>query len=112
MMADAAAERKGVNEARFREANEQLDAAAQDLLAAEDESVVPFLCECPRLDCTQVVLVRLSEYAEVRSHERRGFAADGHEDLTIERIVAKNERFTVTEKFGAAADAFVAEGEP
>jgi hypothetical protein len=55
------------------------------------------------------VLVTLSEYGDVRANDSGGVSALGHEDLTVERVVARNDRFVVTEKFGPAEDAFVAE---
>jgi hypothetical protein len=64
--------------------------------------LIPFLCECPEPECKQVVLLTLSEYEEVRSSGRGGLAALGHEDGSIERVVARNERFVTTEKFGEA----------
>src|SRR4051794_25025454 len=42
------AERKALNEGTFREANERLERVARDLVDADDASLVPFLCECPR----------------------------------------------------------------
>ena len=98
-------ERKTRNEGRFREANERLDRGARELVGADDSSsCVPFLCECPRPECTEVVLLSLGEYEQVRSHPAQGLAAIGHEDGEIERVVAQNERFIVTEKVGRAGE--------
>ena len=97
-------ERKALNEGTFRGANETLERGARELVGAHDDSLVPFLCECPRHDCTQVVLVKLTEYEGVRARGERGVAALGHEDLSIERVVAQNDRFIVTEKFGRAGE--------
>ena len=100
-------ERKGLNEATFREANERLEAGARELIGADDDSLVPFLCECPRMDCTQVVLLTLAEYEYVRSDGSRGMAVPGHQDETVERLVSQTDRFVVTEKFGPAGDVVV-----
>jgi hypothetical protein len=97
-------ERKALNEGRFRAANEKLDRGARELLAPADDSLVPFLCECPSVDCNLVVMLTLAEYDEVRSTGEGGFAALGHEDLSIERVVARNDRFVRTEKFGRAGE--------
>ena len=51
-----------------------------------------------------MVLLTLAEYEKVRSDEKGGLAALGHEDLSIERVVAQNERFVTTEKFGEAGE--------
>ncbi len=107
-----AEERKAVNEGRFREANEALERGARRILApADTESLVPFLCECPRLDCTAVVLLTLTEYEEVRAAGERGLASNGHEDGAIERVLARNDRFVTTEKFGVAGEVH-ADAEP
>ena len=105
------AERKANNEGAFREANEKLERSAKEIVPAGDESLVPFLCECPRRECTQVVLLTLAEYEQVRAASVRGLAAPGHEDLSIEHVVAENERFLTTEKFGEAGEIH-AEGDP
>ena len=97
-------ERKALNEGRFRAANEKLDREAQEVLPPEDHSFVPFLCECPRVDCTQVVMLTLAEYEDIRSTGTGGFAAVGHEDLSIERVVGENDRFVRTDKFGRAGE--------
>lgn len=106
------AERKGLNQARFADANDRIDRAARDLVGADDPDVVPFLCECPRTDCMQVILVTLAEYERVRSSEMHNLTAPGHEDESVERVVARTERYVVTEKGGDAAAAFAAEREP
>ena len=105
------AERKGLNQARFRDANERLQQGARELVDPDDDDLVPFLCECPRPACTQVVMVTFSEYEFVRADGSRGVEAPGHADETVERVVQETDRFIVTEKFGAAGDV-VAETDP
>ena len=100
-------ERKELNENAFREANESLEQGARELVGADDASFVPFLCECPTPDCTQVVLLTLAEYEDIRARGERGLAARGHDDREIERVVAENDRFVVTEKIGRAGEAHV-----
>jgi hypothetical protein len=98
------AERKALNEGVFREANERLERGAQELIGAAEGSVIPFLCECPRMDCTNVVLMTLAAYEDVRSGPRRGLAVVGHEDLEVEDVVARFDGYVVTEKFGRAGE--------
>ena len=105
------AERKALNEGAFRDANERLEGAAHELLRGDDGSFVPFLCECPKRDCMQVVLLTLAEYEQVRSRGEQGLAALGHEDRTVEHVVDENERFVTTLKFGEAGEVH-AEGDP
>ena len=97
-------ERKALNQTTFRQANEQLARNAAALVGAGDGDPVPFLCECPRQDCTQVLLVTLLEYERVRSDPRWPLTIPGHEDPTIERVVKRTDRFLVAEKLGRAAE--------
>jgi hypothetical protein len=98
------AERKARNEGVFREANEKLEQKAKVLLGADGETTIPFLCECPRQECTAVVLLTLAEYEVVRSVPERGLAKWDHEDPEVEVVVEWNERFVMTEKFGRAGE--------
>jgi hypothetical protein len=103
----SSAERKALNEDTFRNANETLEQGAKTIVGPDAEMPVPFLCECPRLECTEVVLVTIPEYEAVRSDPRRGFAVAGHEDPAIENVVERTDRFLVTEKFGRAGEVFM-----
>ena len=108
----SSAERKALNEGAFRDANERLERAAEEIVGSEAEDTpVPFLCECPQLECTQVVRLTLAEYERVRSGSRQGLAALGHEDPSIENVLERNERFVMTEKFGEAGEVHT-EGDP
>lgn len=98
------AERKALNEGVFREANEKLEQGAERILESDDNGLVPFLCECPDLHCTKIAMLTLAEYRDVRLDGRGGLAVLGHEDLAIERVVARNDRFVKTEKFGRAGE--------
>lgn len=97
-----AAERKALNEGTFRDANEKLERGARKILAGDEDSLVPFLCECPRQECTQVVLLTLAEYEEVRAAPRQGLAVVGHDDPSVERVIKEVDRYVLTEKFGEA----------
>ena len=96
------AERKALNEGTFRDANERIEHGAVHLIGVDDDQLVPFLCECPRMECTDVVLLTTEEYERVRSGPRQGLAALGHEDPEVESVIERNERFVMTEKFGRA----------
>jgi hypothetical protein len=100
-------ERKALNETTFRDANEQLEKKTAALLGEDEPAPVPFLCECPRRECTQVVLVTLSDYERIRGDPRWTLTSPGHEDPEIERVVERTDGFLITEKFGRAADVAV-----
>jgi hypothetical protein len=103
-------ERKALNEGRFRQANEELEHRASEILSGDDGLPVPFLCECPDQTCSEVVLLTFAEYEQIRANPEGGLAAPGHEDLSIERVVARNDRYVTTLK-GGRAGAVHAEGD-
>lgn len=98
--------RRAENEAVFRGANERLEQYAAANVTDDEGRVLPFLCECDRIDCTQVLLATLPEYERVRADSRRSVLVKGHDNPEIERVLEETERFAVTEKFGAAAEAY------
>lgn len=106
------AERVARNEATFREANEGIRAvAAQTELATHD--LVPFICECAEIRCTEIVQLSTEEYEAVRDVPTRFLYARGHERSAARwvRVVDEFDRYTLVEKVGEAA-AIVAELDP
>jgi hypothetical protein len=91
------AERAAQNEARFREANEQIQGKVLELGAREHPA--PYLCECDEPGCTTVVLLTAAEYEDVRSESRRFVVAPGHENPD-DRVLGRHEGSTVIEKTG------------
>jgi hypothetical protein len=91
------AERAAANEARFREANEQIHGKVLELDAQDGRA--PYLCECEDERCTTVVLLAAQEYEDVRSGSRRFLVAPGHVDGDA-RVVDRHDGFTVIEKTG------------
>ena len=93
------------HEISFREENERIQAAADSAVLL---GRIPFVCECPRPDCSDVVLLTYDEYEAIRQHPRRFFNVPGHERDSVaadaEVILAVLDRFTVVEKIGLAGD--------
>jgi hypothetical protein len=94
------------NQSRFREANEQIEAAADRMHLVDP---VPFLCECPRPECTELLRASLDEYEEIRQHPRRFLTAPGHQDIAVETgagvVVDEVEgRYVIVEKVGVAGE--------
>ncbi len=96
-------ERVARNDARFRRANEQIEEAAYEL---DQDGLLPFLCECADLACTQVVELSLGEYEAVRADSRHFLNAPGHEvaGRGTGAVVQRNDRFVVYEKRGHAGE--------
>jgi hypothetical protein len=105
--------RKALNEATFRAANEELRTGTQEIFARggppDAGSLVPFLCECHDVTCTDAVLLTFAEFNKVRASDRRSVIKVGHEDTAIERVIGGNDRFRLAEKFGHAGQVFAAE---
>ena len=91
------AKRAAANEARFREANEQIRARAAQLELPEQPT--PFLCECDDERCTTIVLLTTNEYEAVRSGPRTFLLTPGHQ-TTNDRVLEEHDGFTVVEKTG------------
>jgi hypothetical protein len=94
---ERSAARAAANEARFREANEQIHEKVVELGSLDRPA--PYLCECEDERCTTVVLLRAAEYEHVRGASRRFVVAPGHEDGDS-RVVDQRDGFTVIEKTG------------
>jgi len=94
------AERQGRNESLFREVNERI-AELNQTFHVDGRS--EFLCECSRDECKEPVSISLDEYEGVRRASTRFFVIPGHEDLSVESVVERSERYLVVEKVGEAA---------
>ena len=96
-------ERIAENNARFREANEHIRAAAQ---AFGITGPVPFICECAQPTCVEIVRLRLDEYASLRANPRTFLNVPGHDraDGSAARVVSEHEGYVVVEKVGHAGD--------
>ena len=104
------AERSAKNEARFREANEELERARIELLGDGDDKATPFLCECDQMRCTAVVLLTLNEYEIARGSRRRFVICPEHVTDNAE-VVARRDTFWLVEKQGEAGRVAEAEAD-
>lgn len=82
------------NQEAFKRANETIAAKARDL---DPDDPTPFLCECVDERCTQIVLMTLAEYDDVRSDDGRHVIAPGHEIAHNERVLEESDRYWITE---------------
>jgi hypothetical protein len=95
------AERQGRNESLFREVNERI-AEVNQTFHVEGRS--EFLCECSRGECRDPVSISIDEYEGIRREPTWFFVLPGHENLSVERVIERNERYAVVEKVGEAAE--------
>jgi hypothetical protein len=92
---------KARNEELFRNVNEQIEEISQTV--ERSDPVMEYVCECDRQDCYEKVNATRAEYESVRSDPTHFIVSLGHQDPSVERLVASNDRFLVVEKLGAAA---------
>ena len=114
-MASDSPRRVAENEARFRAANEALEARATELGYHTREELVPFLCECGDERCMEVLRLTLVEYETVRTDPVQFLCKAGHERVAegagAGHLVRREDRFVVVAKEGEAA-AVAAELDP
>lgn len=102
-MDEATQERIARNDATFRDANEKIAAAAQEIGLA---GTAPFLCECADPQCTDLLRLPFDTYAEVRRHPRRFVVVPGHEATAGDaaEVVESTPLYHVVEKTGRAGE--------
>jgi hypothetical protein len=88
-------ERVARNESLFREVNERIKQVNEEIDARAESD---FLCECGDADCTEPVSLTLVEYEEVRGDPTHFAILPGHSDPSVERVLARNDRFAVVRK--------------
>jgi hypothetical protein len=96
-------ERKGLNEAVFREVNERIE----DLAETFDLNTEPLdlVCECPDANCVERITMPRAEYERLRSDPHLFAVYPGHEENDVERVVERQRGYYVVEKQDDAAQA-------
>jgi hypothetical protein len=97
-MADSQAERIARNNMIFREANEKIREKSIELEDPVDR--IPFLCECPREDCSTIVRLTPAEYESVRRDRTHFFTSPGHEEAErpLGEVVSRRDQYVVIQK--------------
>lgn len=81
-----------LNETTFRDVNEGIEAGRR-----ERDGLVPFVCECGEIGCTEVVELTLDEYEAVRAGSRCFLVAPGH-GAVFDEVQRTLERYAVVRK--------------
>jgi hypothetical protein len=92
--------RRAHNEAKFRNLNEAIKDLEGDQWAGD--RLVDLVCECSSATCMKVVSLPRDEYEAVRAKPTQFLVTPGHEDLSIEDVVARHAQYVVVEKHGQA----------
>jgi hypothetical protein len=93
-------ERRGKNEALFREVNESVAEVAMHFLGDGESQTEPigFICECGRADCAEPITMTVDEYEAIRTEPIHFAVAPAHERLEIESVVERHPSYFVVEK--------------
>jgi hypothetical protein len=102
--------RVGLNEAIFRQVNEQIRSLGDDLGVAD--GMLAVICECGDAGCTDRIDVPLAKYEHVRADSLLYVVAKGHEFPEIERVVTSEDGYDVVRKQAAAAAEIAEETDP
>ncbi|MBV9309683.1 MAG: hypothetical protein JOZ73_02565 [Solirubrobacterales bacterium] len=90
--------RKAMNEAVFRELNEQIKAIHTRFALQEAREPLDVVCECDRADCIKRLEVSVDVYERVRKESACFFVAPGHEDPAVEDIVDSAGNYVIVRK--------------
>ena len=101
-MDDERERRVGVNEALFREVNEQIRSLADE--EGTDANSITVICECGDADCTERLELLLTEYERIRSDSLLYVIATGHEIPDAEQVVERGDGWEVVRKGGVASE--------
>jgi hypothetical protein len=93
------------NQSTFRAANERIEAGAE---RARFFGAVPFICECPRLRCTEIVRMAFEAYEDIRANPVRFFTVPGHQDIAqaagAALVVEERDGYVLLDKVGVAGE--------
>jgi hypothetical protein len=95
-VSDDRARRVGLNEAIFRQVNEQIRDLNRDF--GLEHGTMAVICECGHSDCTERLELPVQEYERVRGDARHYLIAKGHEIPSVESVVEQNESYDVVQK--------------
>jgi len=102
--------RVGLNEAIFRQVNEQIRSLGDEHRAAD--GTIAVICECGDAGCTDRIEVPPAEYERVRADSLLYVVAKGHEFPEIERVVESDDGYDVVCKQAAGAAEIAEETDP
>ena len=91
---DVIEERIALNEALFRDVNENIRKAALD--GRHDDA--HFICECGSPGCEERIALPMDAYRSIRKSEMHFFVKPGHEIPKAESVVERHDDYFVVEK--------------
>jgi hypothetical protein len=102
--------RRGLNEAVFREVNERiLDVSERFEL---EPKTLDLICECADSECAERISMSVSDYEQVRADSLQFAIFPGHEDPTVEVVIAHEQTYDLVRKRPGDAAAAAAATDP
>jgi hypothetical protein len=95
---------RGLNAAVFRELNE----AIVELGKEHAVKRVEIVCECADLECANPILLTAFDYEQARRDPRMFIVWLGHDDPSVETVIAKHGSYVLVQKQGDAAEEAIA----
>lgn len=86
------------NEIVFRARN----MAVNDFVSKDERhegARLDFYCECSYMECRERIRLTPEEYEKLHGNKKQFIVLDGHELLSIEKIIEKRDGYNVIEKF-------------
>ena len=109
-MSDERARRIGLNESIFRQVNEQIESLNRDF--DNEARTMTVICECANGECTERLVIAVSEYEKVRRDPRRYIILAGHSLPEYESVVDSGESYEIVEKRDGRAAQLAEETDP
>jgi hypothetical protein len=103
--------RVGLNEAVFREINEQVESLNRSLADISDNQM-HVVCECANRECVERLVVPLPKYEEIRSDSALFCIKPGHATPDVEDVVEQADGYDVVRKHPGEAQQLAAETDP
>lgn len=102
--------RIGLNEAVFREVNEQIEGLSRSSAGAANE--LDLICECPDRGCTERISMPRGDYEELRADPLQFAITPGHAEASVETVVARRTSYELVRKQAADAAEAALETDP
>jgi hypothetical protein len=108
-MSDERARRVGLNEALFRQVNEQIESLEESFGKPD---TMPVICECGDGQCMERIEMPLADYERVRADPRLFVIVPGHEIPDLESVVERTNSWELVRKDRGTPSAVAEETDP
>jgi hypothetical protein len=108
-VSDERARRIGLNEALFRQVNEQIESLNKDF---GKPAVMSAICECGDGECMERLEIPLGDYERVRADPLLFVVVPGHEIADVESVVEHAEGWDVVRKHDGTATRMAEKTDP